>query len=157
MRAQFLAFLFFGVLCSSAYFSPFLLFSPHSQLLIERLHCMIATSCHCCSAVLAVCLWTIELETGNDNHTIELSSSLLLFGPNPTTFRGSASSLPPSLTLPEMLRCTVAERPSDVCEYVCLCVYHVLLEGCLVLLDDIPSIHTDTQMHIHWMAIPDAA
>ena len=40
---------------------------------------------------------------------------------------------------------TVAEWPSHVCEYVCLCVYHVLLEGCHVLLDDIPSIYTDTQ------------
>ena len=53
-----------------------------------------------------------------------------------------------------MMGSTVEEWPSDVCEYVCSCVYHVLLEGCHVLLDDIPSIYTDTQRHQHRMAIP---
>ena len=35
--------------------------------------------------------------------------------------------------------------------FASLCVYHVLLEGLYVLLDDIPSIHMDTQSHKHWM------
>ena len=35
--------------------------------------------------------------------------------------------------------------------FASLCVYHVLLEGFHELLDDIPSIHMNTQTHKHWM------
>ena len=55
----------------------------------------------------------------------------------------------------DRVRNTFAEWPTDVSEGVCSCVYHVLLEGCHVLLDDLPSIHrhANTQTSVGHSAI----